>query len=319
MTSTGERPVEAPTTGESASATEPPREPPDRLRSALHVLGSVVAPTSLLTAVLIFFGRQHARHFFDYFGIDLTLLGLTTQDYLLRSIDALFVPLTVGLSVALLMQWLHARWTAAFFTGPEATDHLRRAAVVTGIAGLMLFLLGMVRIVFGFPNSFSLAFPISLGLGTSLLLYAARLYRRAHPSPAVRQSLGTVALFEATGAFLLIGISLFWAAGNYSAAVGQSRAEEVGQSFRAMLPRAVVYSKDRLPLQSAGLDETGCAEGDPEGSFRYEGLRLMLRSGGHYFFLPDVWSPTDGVAMVIPEGDAVRLQLMPPGAQPPPC
>ena len=36
-------------------------------------------------------------------------------------------------------------------------------------------------------------------------------------------------------------------------------------------------------------------------------LRLMLRSGGHYFFLPDVWSPTAGVAIVIPEGDAVRL------------
>jgi hypothetical protein len=271
-----------------------------------------VAPTSLLTAVLIFFGRQHARNFFDYFGIDLTLLGLTTQDYLLRSIDALFVPLAVALSVTLVLQWLHARLVAQFFGGPDAGARIRQTATATAAVGLLLFAAGMVRVVFGFPSSYSLAFPLSLGSGTVLLLYAARLYRRSHPSSAVRQSLGTVALFEATGVFFLVGLSLFWAAGNYSAAVGRSRASQFAATFTTELPRAVLYSEERLHLRGAGVREVRCASDDAGTSFRYDGLRLMLRSGGQYVFLPDAWSPADGVALVIPEGEAVRLHLLVP-------
>ena len=319
--STGGLPAEPPEReglGSSPTpATAPPTESTDRLRSALHVLGSVIAPTSLITALLIFFGRQHARHFFDYFGIDLSLLGLTTQDYLLRSIDALFVPLAAALSVALVVQWLHARFTAQFFSGPDGTKHLQQTTMVTAVIGLLLFVAGMVRIVFGFPPSFSLIFPLSLGSGTLLLLYASRLYRRAHRSLAVREGLNTVALFEATGAFFLVGLSLFWAAGNYSAAVGTSRASQFAQEFTTTLPRAILHSKEVLHLQAAGVHQTQCAGVASEPSFRYDGLRLMLRSGGQYFFLPDNWSTSDGVAIVIPEGDGMRIQLsMPPSAAP---
>lgn len=314
MPSTGRRPSE---TGSPASmpTTALATEPPDRLRSALHVLGSVVAPTSLLTALLIFFGRQHARHFFDYFGIDLSLLELTTQDYLIRSTDALFVPLTVGLSIALVLVWLNARLSAQIFDGPRATKHLLKASVGTAVVGLFLFAAGTVRVVFGFPASFSLAFPLSLGSGTLLLLYAAGLYRRAQPSHALREYLSTVALFEATGAFFLVGLSLFWAAGNYSAAVGEVRASQFAEEFTATLPRSVVYSTDRLHLDAVGVREVLCGEPGSEQSFRYDGMRLMLRSGGQYFFLPDAWSPAGGAAIVIPEGGNIRLQFaMPPKA-----
>ncbi len=312
-------PPSEPQTPAASAAPSDAVEPPDRLRSALHVLGSVVAPTSLVTALLIYFGRQHARYLFGYFGVDLSLLGLTTQDYLVRSIDGFFVPVVVGLSAALVAQWLHARFSAQFFDGPDAREHLRRGAVVTGVVGLALFAVGMVRIVFGTPHSDSLVFPLSLGAGTLLILYASRLYRRAHPSRVVRQNLGGVALFEATGAFFLVGISLFWAVGNYSAGVGESRAIQISRTFTTTFPRATVYSRQPLHLRAAGVLETVCAPAGADPSFRYDGLRLLLRSGGHYFLLPDAWSPANGVAIVIRESDAVQLQFtMPAYAAPPP-
>lgn len=355
-------------------------QPSERFRAALQVVGSVVAPTTLLTALLFYFGRAHARYFFNYFGIDVSLLGLTTQDYLIRSVDALLVPLVVGLGVGLVLLWVYARVSGQLFDRPEAATHLRWAAMATGILGLVLFLTGMDRIVVAplepaytpllplsvgavnlsvglvllrlnvrhsgafFHRSqamvylrwtamatvilgtlllaigtarkigtavdqYSLIFPLSLSAGTFLLLYASRLYRRFQLSAGVTESLDAVALFEATGAILLAGLGLFWAANNYAAAVGESRAHQVEDALTSEFPRVILDSRDRLHLGAAGVEETRCAASDSGFRFRYQGLRLMLRSGGQYFFLPDTWSRSDGAALMIPEGDALRLQF----------
>jgi Zn-dependent protease with chaperone function len=46
----------------------------------VRIVGSIVAPTTLLTALLFYFGWSFAYWFFAYFGVDSTVLGLTTQD-----------------------------------------------------------------------------------------------------------------------------------------------------------------------------------------------------------------------------------------------
>src|SRR3954453_23501261 len=53
----------------------------------------VIAPVTLLSALAYYFGRQYVSARSSYFGIDATLLGFSTQDYLVRSADALFIPL----------------------------------------------------------------------------------------------------------------------------------------------------------------------------------------------------------------------------------
>jgi hypothetical protein len=55
---------------------------------------------------------------------------------------------------------------------------------------------------------------------------------------------------------------------------------------------------------------------DPEASyrFRYDGPKLILESGDQYVFLPAKWSPADGVAVVLPRNDAVRLEFFPSSA-----
>lgn len=302
------------------AATAP--DSPDRLRSVLQLVGSVVAPTTLLTALLFYFGWAHAYWFFSYFGFDISLLGLTTQDYVMRSVDALFVPLTLSLGIGLVLVWVHAAVAARLFVGPRAQSRARAAVLAVGACGFLLFLTGMAGfLVKSLRSSYLFVYPLSLGSGTLLLSYASRLHRRRHRSVGGRGAVGPFRLpplVEAAGVFLLVAVSLFWVSTNYAAAVGETRARQYEQELTSY-PAAFVYSTERLHLDAPGVEEIACDEPGAGYRFRYQRLRLMLRSGGHYFLLPETWTRRDGVAIVVPESDSVRLQFMraPGGRQTP--
>ena len=68
----------------------------------LKVFGGIVAPTSLLTGLLFYFGRSRSAGYYRYFRVNFTVLDLTTNDYLLAGIDGLFVPIAVASLLALL-------------------------------------------------------------------------------------------------------------------------------------------------------------------------------------------------------------------------
>jgi hypothetical protein len=71
------------------------------------IVGAIAAPTSLVTALLYYFGYYHAYWFFAYFRVNSTVLGFGTADYLMRSLDALWVPMTVTATAGLLAFWGH--------------------------------------------------------------------------------------------------------------------------------------------------------------------------------------------------------------------
>ena len=60
----------------------------------------MVAPATLITALLIFFGWSRTTVLCCWFGIDPTSLGFSSTDYLLTSQDGLFV---TGAVIALLV------------------------------------------------------------------------------------------------------------------------------------------------------------------------------------------------------------------------
>ena len=294
----------------SAATVRDVAQSPERLRPLLQILGSVLAPTTLLTALFFYFGWAHAYWFFSYFGFDISLMGLTTQDYLMRSVDALFVPLTLSLGIGLLLSWLHAWLAARLFAGPNARARRRVAVFAAAAFGLLLFLTGMAGfLVKDLRNSYLYIYPLSLGAGTLLLSYASRLHRRYENSGVRSGSLQLHPLIEAAGAFLLVAVSLFWASTNYAAAVGETRAVQYEGEFRSY-PEAFLYSTEKLHLDAPGVEEVSCDEPGGGYRFRYQGLRLMLRSGGHYFLLPETWSRAGGVSIVVPESQSVRLQFM---------
>src|SRR4051794_36105280 len=55
----------------------------------------IVTPVTLISTLLFYFGYVSARSQYRYFGIDVDTIGLSTQDYVMRSPQPLLVPLLV--------------------------------------------------------------------------------------------------------------------------------------------------------------------------------------------------------------------------------
>lgn len=285
-------------------------ESPEVVTRLVRIAGSIVAPTTLLSALLIFFGASHAVFFYRYFGVNSTVLGLGTQDYLMRSVQGLFVPLAVVAGVGLLVLWglppLRARW--------EAAGSPRARVVVTTVLGVALSGVGVwgifARTVFQFHFAVP---PLCLAAGVLLLSAAARLQRRRRG----RTRGESVAIAEWIMVFVLVGLSLFWVASDYSAAVGTSQAR-AAEAKLATYPNAVVFSAARLGLQGPGIREVACADPAAAYPFRYDGLKMVLQSGDQYLFLPAGWHRSTGAAILIPRNDSLRLEFTPAVARPMP-
>jgi hypothetical protein len=276
------------------------------LRPVVRVFGAVVAPTSLASALMYWFGFSHAMQLYGYFGIDSAQLGLGTRDYLIRSLDALFVPMTVTACAGLAALWGHSLLRARLAAGarPRALRVFTHAVAGTG---LVLALAGLWSTVSStFLTSNVVAAPLSLAFGVALLVYALRLRRLARPLSAPTEG-DLLPMTEWAVVFVIIGLSLFWAATNYSVAVGLSRARQIVRELPTYPPIAV-YSAKSLSLDVPGVTVTRCR--DPQAAYqvRYDGLRLLPESGTQYVLLPVHWNATTGVAVVLPRTDAIRLE-----------
>jgi hypothetical protein len=271
-----------------------------------RTVGRLVAPITLLTALLLFHGLNYSTWYWSHFGLDPSVLELTTQDHLLRTVDALFVPL-LGLSVLLLVLLaghalfgrLRTRW------GP--TRATRAALLVLVPLGVELVVLGIVGAVQSLRDVLHfLVPPTALGLGVVLLAYAGHLVAASSshvgPDPEVTHVLQAAAVSG------LVVLALFWATADYAAEAGLQRARD---DAARLAGGVVVHSERRLILDGPGVEEIRCVGAEAAYPFRYHGLRLLVRSGGRYVLLPAAWSPRQGVALVVPVTDVQRLDLVP--------
>ena len=271
-----------------------------RLPSATRLVTEFVAPATLVTGLLFFFGWGHAYWFFSYFGVDSAYLGLSRSDYLIRSVDGLFIPLAGVAIVGLAVAW--GRHLGERFLPPSVRHRSEWAPRVAAVLGVLLVLNGLsvFAVATIFNHGLAVA-PLSLATGIGILFHL--LHRAGTAGP------GWLAVTEWLAVFVLVGMSLFWAAFDYSAAVGRSRAAQ----FVDELPgssEAIVYSESRLNLNAPGVTEVRCA-GVPEVAygFRYDGLTVLWQTENEIVLLPRSWTRPDGVAVVIPRNAGVRLEF----------
>jgi len=281
------------------------------LSRVTKLVKEVVAPTTLVTALLFYFGWSHAYWFFDYFGVNSTVLGLTASDYLMRGLDGLFVPL-----VALAVVGLVVVWVRGLLAGRLGRHTLPAwLPLALGGAGVVLCANGLSRVVVVTPLNRLLAVaPVSLAAGVVSLTVAVRLATAGQPRSDV------AGLVEYGAVFVLVALSLFWAAADYAAAVGRSRAAQFVRELPTH-PEAVVYSEHSLNMTAEGVRGVRCRDPEAAYQYRYDGLALVLQSNDQYVLVPKAWSRGDGVAMVLPRNDSVRLEFMRAGAAdlPPTC
>ncbi|GAA1724017.1 hypothetical protein GCM10009809_19760 [Isoptericola hypogeus] len=298
----------------------PEAEQPGTLGRVWSVLGSVVAPATFVTAILFYFGYVSTRAQYLYFGVDVDLLGYSTQEFVMRSPGPLLVPmlgmLVVGAGLVLADAALRRRLAEA----PEPVA--RRWTRGLGLGGSAVLTVGVVLLLaypaLGAWSYYPLVTPLVIGAGAAALAYgltwarrhppgdppghppgdgAARGPRPAGPDPARTATLLLV---------LTVIAALFWATGTVAEWAGRGQAKELARDLGS-LPAVVVDTPQRLQVGDPAVTEEDLAAGDGEYRFRYRGLRLLVEGGGTLFLVPERWSP-HGSTLVVPLDD-VRVKL----------
>jgi len=275
-------------------------------------LSSFVAPVTLITALLFYFGYVSSRTFFAYFGIDVDVLGLSNQAFVMRSPGALFVPLVIALILAAALVVGH-RLLRKRLKKADAATRWRVVAVIawTGI-GLILagIALALLWGVFGGWELAPLVTPLLLAVGAGLAAYAASTARALRGGAEGRSVVVLLVVAMVAGAF--------WATATLAEWWGRGQARALAADLTS-LPAVVLDTQERM---FPGNDEILFQQLEPhdEGQmyrYRYHGLRLLVQGGGRLFLVPDQWSP-DASTLVVPYDDSVRVRFrFFPDANPP--
>ncbi len=283
-------------------------------RKLVGVLVAVVAPTTLVTGLAYYFGFRRERAFAGFFGIDSSVLGYSTTDYVLRSIDALFVPISVVLLVAF----------AALCSHVLFADRLGRHDVAPVAAALGFGALAVgIALAAGHPFASDYGYLQALGPAVGAVLITYALSRRA----TVRGG-GLAAIHFVAVAVVLV--SLFWATSEYADNRGRTEAAALARNITRQ-PSVTVFSKESLDIDpaapGAGQPQPvpkggGCPSivirtyRDGEYRYAYSGFTLLVRSDHRYFLTPTPvnpkaqgWDATLDDVYVIPDDGDVRIQL----------
>jgi uncharacterized membrane protein YbaN (DUF454 family) len=281
------------------------------LERIVKLTASIVAPVTVLTALLFYFGFARTNALYSWFGIDASTLGFSTQDYLVRSVEAVYVPAGTLILVILFLLWAHGVVSLRIGDRPRRSWVLVQVFIL-GFIGLLLFGRGIAGILLpSLSNNDFLITPLCLGLGTLFVAYALHLQRRLrkpHRNLASDQA-DLLRGVNSALVILLVLLSIFWMTANYAKAYGRGFASQLSQRLDRQ-PAVAIYSTDRLYLHGTGVVEHRLSSTAGVYHYKYTGLRLLIQSRGRYFLLPEDWARESDAAIVLPDNDRLRFEFM---------
>ncbi len=275
--------------------TESPGVPWERW---LSIGGSIVAPVTALSTLLFYFGYVSAREEYLYFGLDVDTIGLSTQDFVMRSGQPLLVPLIVLLLLAA------GAVLGARRLRPRVLAHTRAAEAAGGaVLGVGVLLVAAFPVL-GEWVYYPLVTPLVMALGAGVAAYTVGL--RQAPIAA------RVALW------LVVAAGVFWATATVAQWSGAGLARDRADHMEG-LPQVLLDTSERLYLHSPDVVETALPEAEgQEYAFRYRGWRLLIQKGDRMFLAPCrttgdgcVWRP-GSPTVLLEEGRDGRLQFFAP-------
>jgi hypothetical protein len=275
------------------------------LRALGSIMGAALAPPVLVVALAYYFAVKRQEALALHFGIDTSVLGYSTQDYLLRGGDALFLVLLFASLTGLVAIAAHVALTRhAQATWP--VGRLRATSIALEVVGVLLLVVGLVGVFEPLPLNMFVR-SLSFGAGIVLLAYgvyfAGRVRGAGFFQPDGREFdpllVTSLALMG-----VVVFLSVFWATKDLAQALGRGQARRLERSLSTQ-PGAIVYSARRLYLP--GASEAALSGGGY--GFQYTGLRLLVRSAGKYFLVPDGWSRTNGVVVVLKDDESMLIEF----------
>lgn len=299
-------------------------DPARSLQATFRGIASVAAPTTLVTALLYYFGWVRTSRQAILLGLDDSLFGYSTQDYVLNSVSSMYWPLSIGLAACLAGAFVHLKvidWAGAAAgadqpSSPDQRPILTRLTAVLTATGVAALAIGMGGAFLGTRSRvLYVAAPLGVTLGIVVISYALHLrHRFLRPEPAAGDAspeIRSLRLFISSSVIVLLFLTLFWTVSRYAAVKGVDLAAEVVRQLPSR-PFVTVYSAKRLHLQPPVV-ETQLRPEDSAYRFAYTGLKLLFRSEHRFFLRPSDPSASD-VNIVIAESPDLRLEFI--GARP---
>lgn len=279
------------------------------LSGALRALAVVGPPITIATALLFYFGWALTAEQSRAMGVDESIFAMSTRDYVLRSLSALFVPLMVGSAVLLLWVVLHGLMLD-LVASPRRRGSVRRGAQLLAWSAWAFVPCAGLLLALAVPRWRELIVPLSLAIGFLLAEYGVRLRGMADEA-AGRHGIGRPAWvrnFRGLLVGVLVTAALFWEVANFAEVVGRGKAERVLASSNSY-SLVVVYSQNDLKLDVPGVAVETLSGEASDFRFRYSGLHLLQRTGGRYFLVPQDWSPTLSPLIVLRDEGSIRLEF----------
>jgi hypothetical protein len=283
--------------------------------ATLRGVTTLVAPTTLVTALLFYFGWARTSSQAFVMGLDESLFGYSTRDYILRSITSMFWPLFNSAVALVLGVVAHARLLAwSGLSGQRPAMRRKRERPVRliniGIAvvGALLLVLGGAGSQIDRPSRFvSMAAPLAVTVGVVLLAYAAYLRQlvvRADGDPPLNAATAPLAPLAWGAVTVLVLLSSFWTVSHYAAIKGIDAAKAVVQRLPSQ-PSVTLYSAGRLHLSAPVVEEALPGEDDGY-RYKYTDLKLLFRADRKLFLRPsDLDHPRN---IVIAEDSGIRVE-----------
>ncbi|WP_433824421.1 hypothetical protein ACQP2E_19940 [Actinoplanes sp. CA-015351] len=281
-------------------------------------LANIVAPVTLVTALLLYFGYIGTRARLEYFGVYLDMTGLSNQDLVMSGLEVVYFPAAMIFLALLAGALVHGvvTWLLSAPHRDRETLVVAAITVTLGVLAIGRALIGLFNVEVSRVETPGTT-PLALALGPLLVFYGVwigwRVVQRQaapdsrlltwHASPPVRQV--RLAALAAVAGLLVVG--LFWAANSFAWAFGTGRAYEEAGNL-ANRPELIIDTKDRLAEPPAGVTETPLP-GDGF-TYRYTGLRLLIEADGRLYLVPAPWTVTSKT-LIIAFDDEIRVQLIP--------
>jgi len=264
---------------------------------AERLIRSVVAPASITSAVLYYFGWLRSQTIARDLGYDATLLGFGPQDYLLRSVQPVATLAIIGATVWWLLLLLHR--SAGGVLRKQGSDwrywHLLSYTMLG--FGTLLVVDALDAAIEGFDRA-DWRLALTFVQAAALLGYGGWLQQFAGSKPwsrvAVPQPLTWIVMgLVAAGAFTVTS----W----YAQTVGHQRAEENRQMA---LEGAVATLTSAEPLHLEGVPSY--AEGD---HYITTGLVLLFSADGRHFLLPADYDVATRAKVYTVDASSVRIDF----------
>ncbi len=292
--------------------------------SIVEWVATIVPLGGILTALAVWFGFQIVSSRTKFFGVDPSVLGFSTGDFVLRSAAALVRPmvyLLVGVAVAI---WTHQGVLWLLDNQAEAWRRsLLAAAAVTAGVGVAFVIAGIG--VFEMHDLSDYSFgtdcvggslgrwwrPWVLPAGVVLITYANWLARHLLPGEVPGSSLWSRIL--AVVAMTLVLVGTFWSFSLYAHAQGALDSYGYMCGGFKQFTEVVVYSRSSLALaEEDGVDAQALGDQDAKYHWRYTGLRLLIHSQDRFFMVPQGWSGRGDAVIMLTDSPDLRFEFSSP-------